>query len=187
MTLSGPRDVGAKIASDLPVGWPRKQAVQSPDKKYFALRIPIIGSMVRSSRLDAEGRIAIVTTCEAGMRWTRGRCETSIVGADAKSCGPGLPTLRSSSRDDDLAGDGSKQARFPGSNCAEVDRRSAGLKAGAKTRHRLRRLKALTPSARRSVGLACARPRTERSKALDQLTAPRSGSDPISRRGRSSY
>jgi hypothetical protein len=39
-------------------------------------------------------------------------------------------------------------------------------------RHRLRRLTALTPSAHRSVGLACARPRAERGKgALDQLTA----------------
>ena len=85
------------------------------------------------------------------------------------------------------AGDGSKKARFPGSNCAEIDRRSAGLKAGAKARPRLRRLKALTPSARRSVGLACARSWTERSNALDQLTATRSGWDPISRRGRSSY
>ena len=28
--------------------------------------------MVRPSRLDQEGRIAVVTTGEAGMRWTRG-------------------------------------------------------------------------------------------------------------------
>jgi hypothetical protein len=33
--------------------------------------------------------------------------------ADVKACGPGTPTLVSSSRDD-LAGDGSKKARFPG-------------------------------------------------------------------------
>jgi len=42
------------------------------------------------------------------------------------------------------------------------------------TRPRLRRLKALTPSARRSVGLACARSWTEREKdALAQFTAKR--------------
>src|SRR5438477_2712639 len=38
----------------------------------------------------------------------------------------------------------------------EVDRRSAGLKAGA-ARPRLRRLTALTPPAHQSVGFACAR------------------------------
>jgi len=30
----------------------------------------------------------------------------------AKSCGPDIPTLISSLRDDDLAGDGGKKARF---------------------------------------------------------------------------
>src|SRR5260370_5691952 len=58
------------------------------------------------------------------------------------------------------AGDGGKRARSPGSNCVEVDQRSAGLKAGA-ARPRLRRLTALTPSAHRSVGFASARSRAE--------------------------
>src|SRR3954451_19297493 len=52
----------------------------------------------------------------------------------------------------------------PGATVLEVDRRSAGLKAGA-ARPRLRRLTALTPSALRSVGLACARSKTERGEA----------------------
>jgi hypothetical protein len=48
--------------------------------------------------------------------------------------------------------DGDKTNSSPRSNCAEVDQRSAGLKAGA-ARHRLRRLTALTPSAPRSFWL----------------------------------
>ena len=70
--------------------------------------------MVSASRLDARGRIAIVTTREAGMRWTRMSRQTYLAFADAKSCGPGLPTLRLRSRADDLADDGGKKARSPG-------------------------------------------------------------------------
>ena len=36
---------------------------------------------------------AIVTTREAGMRWTFGLRETNASWADVKSCGPGIPTL----------------------------------------------------------------------------------------------
>jgi len=42
------------------------------------------------------------------------RAQTNDPDADAKARGPGLPTLRPSSREDDLAGDGSNKARFPG-------------------------------------------------------------------------
>jgi len=38
--------------------------------------------MVCPSRLVAEGRIAVVTTREAGMRWTRTCCPTSGTKAD---------------------------------------------------------------------------------------------------------
>jgi hypothetical protein len=54
------------------------------------------------SRLDAEGRIAIVTTREAGMRWTQAAarasfsCGRTALTRTAKACGPGLPTLRPS-------------------------------------------------------------------------------------------
>ena len=56
--------------------------------------------MVRPSRLDARGRIAIVTTREAGMRWTRMSRQTYVAFADAKSCGPVAPTLAVSCADD---------------------------------------------------------------------------------------
>jgi hypothetical protein len=51
-----------------------------------------------TSRLDEEGRIAIVTTREARMRWMLWRrarrfVRTDGAGAFAKSCGPGIPTL----------------------------------------------------------------------------------------------
>ena len=55
-------------------------------------------------------------------------------------------------------GYGDKTNSSPGSNCVFVDLCTAGLKAGA-ARHRLRRLTALTPSAHRSLGWACARQR----------------------------
>jgi hypothetical protein len=56
------------------------------------------------SRLDAQGRIAIVTTRGAGMRWAYWR-RARFIRADErrrcgrKSCGPGLPTLRPSCAD----------------------------------------------------------------------------------------
>ena len=45
------------------------------------------------SRLEQRGVRAIVTTREAGMRWTFGLRETNAIWADVKSCGPGPPTL----------------------------------------------------------------------------------------------
>src|SRR5262249_35868054 len=44
--------------------------------------------------LPQEGRFAIVTSVGSGMRWTRYRSRRMLVSRTAKSCGPGLPTLR---------------------------------------------------------------------------------------------
>ena len=52
-------------------------------QKYFCFSEPRIGRIVRASRL--EGRIAVVTTREAGMRWTRTRRLTSGVDADGEA------------------------------------------------------------------------------------------------------
>jgi hypothetical protein len=62
----------------------------------------------------------IVTERERGMRWTRKVSAQALRGRltlsrTAKSCGPDTPTLVSSRRDDDLADDGGKKARSPGS------------------------------------------------------------------------
>src|SRR5215468_6464810 len=55
--------------------------------------------MIRAVPPRAEGRIAIVTTCEAGCDGRVGDARevfvrTNGADADAKACGPGLPTLR---------------------------------------------------------------------------------------------
>ena len=55
---------------------------------------------------STEGRIAIVTTREVGMRWTWICRATSGNDADVKSRGPGAPTLAPSLTDDDRSGDG---------------------------------------------------------------------------------
>ena len=47
-----------------------------------------------------------------GMRWTRRARLTRARSWTAKSCGPDIPTLISSLRGDDLAGDGGKKARL---------------------------------------------------------------------------
>jgi hypothetical protein len=46
------------------------------------------------------------------MRWTWSRTRRMRVPRTAKSCGPDIPTLISSLRVDDLAGDGDKKARL---------------------------------------------------------------------------
>src|SRR5579864_8067483 len=61
--------------------------------------------------LSHEGRFAIVTDVESGMRWTQWRrarfpCGRTALVRTAKSCGPGTPGLVPSRRGDDLAGDG---------------------------------------------------------------------------------
>jgi len=58
-----------------------------------------------------EGRIAIVTTREAGMRWTHWLRATNAIEADVKSCGPGIPTLMLSCPGDEPSGDGGQKAR----------------------------------------------------------------------------
>ena len=91
-----------------------ESAVQSPKPKIFYFCFSEIHVFFTSSRLDQEGRIAIVTNVECGTRWTHmASMKTSEPMRTAKSCGPGLPTLRLSSRDDDLADDGGKKARSP--------------------------------------------------------------------------
>jgi hypothetical protein len=49
-----------------------------------------------------------------GMRWTLWRDRRTRSRRTAKSCGPDISTPISSLQDDDLAGDGDKQARSPG-------------------------------------------------------------------------
>jgi hypothetical protein len=72
--------------------------------------VPFFGKYVYvlPSRLVQEGRIAIVTTREAGMRWTLWRrarfsCGRTALMRTAKSCGPGAPTLAPSEQNDLLA------------------------------------------------------------------------------------
>jgi hypothetical protein len=65
------------------------------------------------SRLT-EGRFAIVTDVERGMRWTRMAPLTNGADADGESCGPDAPTLVSSFADKNPQGDGGKKARSPG-------------------------------------------------------------------------
>jgi hypothetical protein len=67
-----------------------------------------------------EGRFAVVTDVGSGMRWTRviwaQLRKTTRAPRTVKSCGPGLPTLRSSSQgrfSRALASDGGKKARSP--------------------------------------------------------------------------
>src|SRR5215470_83659 len=57
-------------------------------RKYVYMRHPASG----------EGRIAIVTTREAGMRWTRRRARRARSERTAKTCGSGAATLALSSR-----------------------------------------------------------------------------------------
>ena len=90
-----------------------ESAVQSPKPKIFYFCFSEIHVSITSSRLDQEGRIAIVTNVSAGRGGRRWLEQTSEPMRTAKSCGPGLPTLRLSSRDDDLADDGGKKARSP--------------------------------------------------------------------------
>jgi hypothetical protein len=61
---------------------------------------------------DQEGRFAIVTSVGCGMQWTRRARLTRARSRTEKSCGPDIPTLISSLRGDDLAGDGGKKARL---------------------------------------------------------------------------
>jgi len=131
------------------------------------------------SRAHQRGGSRSSRTSSAGCDGRLGAARDSFVRtngteADVKACGPGLPTLRSNRVVTSRVMTG---AIKPGPRGATVlrGRPAIGRPQGwRETRPRLRRLKALTPSARRSVGLACARSWTEREKdALAQFTAKR--------------
>jgi hypothetical protein len=68
-------------------------AVQSSGKKYISFVFAeIMFDCCHPASLRGALR-AIVTTREAGMRWTLGWRETNAKLADVKSCGPDTPTL----------------------------------------------------------------------------------------------
>src|SRR5690349_24297133 len=83
---------------------PRRKNISLP----FFSNLWFIPAVPRSS----EGRFAIVTDVERGMRWTRALVRRTRHPRTAKACGPGLPTLRPSCADDVSAAMG---ARKPGS------------------------------------------------------------------------
>jgi hypothetical protein len=90
-----------------------------PSAKYFCLRKSEYMLFIPPSRLDAEGRIAIVTTREAGMRWTLWR-RARVSPADERRWGgregawSWCPDAGTKSSGDEPRDDGSKKARFPG-------------------------------------------------------------------------
>jgi hypothetical protein len=62
-----------------------------------------------------RGRIAIVTTREAGMRWTRMLCQTSAVNADGEGVWSWPPDAEAKFAGvTNAASDGGKKARSPG-------------------------------------------------------------------------
>jgi len=78
--------------------------ISAPNQKHFpALSRPTKRGVSRSSR-----------TLGAGCDGRFGDARRAAQKRTAKSCGPGIPTLMSSLRGDDLAGDGGKKARSPG-------------------------------------------------------------------------
>jgi hypothetical protein len=78
--------------------------ISTPNQKHFpALSRPTKRGVSRSSR-----------TLGAGCDGRFGDARRAAQKRTAKSCGPGIPTLMSSLRGDDLAGDGGKKARSPG-------------------------------------------------------------------------
>ena len=77
----------------------------TPNRKHHAPIPPRLKRDVSADRHD---------TWSAGCDGRDEHVRRTLFVAHVKACGPGLPTLRPSSRDDDLAGDGSKTARFPG-------------------------------------------------------------------------
>src|SRR6266436_4390064 len=96
--------------------------VQSCHGKYSAFVFSEIDVPCSHPALDQEGRFAIVTNVERGMRWTCQSCSALLAGRrttlmrTAKPCGPGIPTLMPSfattlSR---RAGDGGQKARCTG-------------------------------------------------------------------------
>jgi len=70
--------------------------VQSCREKYSDFVFSEINVNCSRPALDQEGRFAIVTNVERGMRWThmaeRNPCGRTVFVRTAKSCGPGAPT-----------------------------------------------------------------------------------------------
>ena len=91
-----------------------ESAVQSPKPKIFYFCFSEIHVFLHL--IPPRPRGAYRDRHERGVRDAvdaDGSMKTSEPMRTAKSCGPGLPTLRLSSRDDDLADDGGKKARSP--------------------------------------------------------------------------
>jgi hypothetical protein len=83
-----------------------RSPLSSPSAKIFLfLFFRIVQFSAHPASLRGALR-AIVTTREAGMRWTSRWRETNAIEADVKSCGPGIPTLMPSCSGDDPSGDG---------------------------------------------------------------------------------
>jgi hypothetical protein len=84
-----PRAQKANFASRFNLIWP----VQPFGKKQITFYFSEI-MIVRRHPASLRGALrAIVTTREAGMRWTSRLRQTNATLADVKSCGPGAPTL----------------------------------------------------------------------------------------------
>ena len=101
--------------TDLPVEQSCENRVQPFDKKYFAWWFPQIRIMIHPVPPRQEGRIAIVTTREAGCDGRNGgahdqSCGRTTLLRTAKSRGPDTPTLVSSEQSDLLV----MGARKPG-------------------------------------------------------------------------
>ena len=100
---------------DLPDGCGLEIRVKPGAQKYSCL--PKFGFGVKDAHPAPlmEGRIAVVTTRGAGMRWTRRRCPTSGATRTAKWCGPGAPKAGANADDAQAHRGGRWQsARFTG-------------------------------------------------------------------------
>jgi len=83
------------------------------------------------SRLTKRGVSRSSRTLGAGCGGRFGGARRAARKRTAKSCGPGIPTLMSSLRGDDLAGDGGKKARSPGSSKETVKTIAQGMPGGS--------------------------------------------------------
>jgi hypothetical protein len=106
--LNGSLRRNKKFTSDFNESRP----VQPSGKKYLCFvfsEFVVICPHPASSRGALR---AIVTTREAGMRWTLRLRKTNATEADVKSCGPGIPTLMpSATRASALSRHGGQKAR----------------------------------------------------------------------------
>jgi NADPH-dependent glutamate synthase beta subunit-like oxidoreductase len=139
-------------------------------KLLNALSQPYVRTRTRiEETADAAGwRIAVVPI---GKTVWHAAAELLRLGAEAEVLAPAELRDRMAELTQAMA------ARYQ-SNCAEVARRSAGLKAGAGAPPPTAAT-ALTPPVHRSVGFASARSRTERGR-VRSVSSAHSGWDPIS-------